>query len=335
MLSFEMAFSELCYLILSFYRSITVAFFQYLLSFLLNLYQLPLVSLADVLLGIYFRFCGLSPCTINLDDQTSMYFWTANQTLSNKPSLVMIHGYGGNSKWQFVRQVGTLSKSFNLHIPDLLFFGKSYTNRPDRTEIFQAKCVFQGLKRLGVDRFAIYGISYGGFVAYRMAEIYPKDVDKVVIVSCGIGSTDEQKEEHLKKIGRDAKKILVPESPQDLRLLVNLSVYNSDAFMWMPDYFYTKFINVMYKEHKKEKIELLEYLLSQKADPNLPLLTQETLIVWGQEDKVFPVYLAYQLQRHLGSKSNVEIIKDTGHAVNIDAPDSLNTLITSFVLGCS
>lgn len=282
----------------------TVAFFQYLLSFLLNLYQLPVVSLVDALLGLYLRFCGLSPCTVDLDDQTSMHFWAANQTLPKKPSLVLIHGYGGNSKWQFVRQVGSLSKTFNLLIPDLLFFGKSYTNRSDRTEIFQAKCVFQGLNRLGVDRFAIYGISYGGFVAYRMAEMYPKEVEKVVIVSCGIGSTDEQREEHLKKIGRDAQKILVPESPHDLRLLVNLSVYKSDAFMWIPDYVYAKFINVsifnltnisfifsiqcsvfraswlnfdmqvMYEEHKKEKIELLEYLLSQKADPNLPILTQ-------------------------------------------------------------
>lgn len=36
--------------------------------------------------------------------------------------------------------------------------------------------------------------------------------------------------------------------------------------------------------------------------------------------------------RHLGPKSKVEIIKDAGHAVNMDAPISLNALITSFVL---
>lgn len=29
---------------------------------------------------------------------------------------------------------------------------------------------------------------------------------------------------------------------------------------------------------------------------------KETLIVWGEEDKVFPVYLAYQLQRYLLSQ---------------------------------
>lgn len=39
--------------------------------------------------------------------------------------------------------------------------------------------------------------------------------------------------------------------------------------------------------------------------------------------------------RHLGPKSRVEIIKDTGHAANIESPDAVNALITSFVLGHS
>ncbi|CAB4262414.1 unnamed protein product [Prunus armeniaca] len=103
----------------------------------------------------------------------------------------MLHGYGGNSKWQFIHQVGSLSQSFNLYIPDLLFFGKSYANKPERTEVFQAKCVAEGLKRLGVERFAVYSISHGGYVAYWMAEMYPKLVEKVVVVSCGVGMTEE------------------------------------------------------------------------------------------------------------------------------------------------
>ncbi|KAH0993235.1 hypothetical protein GBA52_004718 [Prunus armeniaca] len=103
----------------------------------------------------------------------------------------MLHGYGGNSKWQFIHQVGSLSQSFNLYILDLLFFGKSYANKPERTEVFQAKCVAEGLKRLGVERFAVYSISHEGYVAYWMAEMYPKLVEKVVVVSCGVGMTEE------------------------------------------------------------------------------------------------------------------------------------------------
>ena len=39
--------------------------------------------------------------------------------------------------------------------------------------------------------------------------------------------------------------------------------------------------------------------------------------------------------RHLGPRSRVKIIKDIGHAANIESPDAVNDLITSFVLGRS
>lgn len=48
-----------------------------------------------------------------------------------------------------------------------------------------------------------------------------------------------------------------------------------------------------------------------------------------KKNKMFSLIIFY---RHLGPKSKVEIMKDTGHAVNMDAPIYLNALITSFVL---
>ena len=40
-------------------------------------------------------------------------------------------------------------------------------------------------------------------------------------------------------------------------------------------------------------------------------------------------------RRHFGPKTKLEIIKDTGHALNIDSPARLYELIESFSLGCS
>ncbi|KAJ6427363.1 hypothetical protein OIU84_022872 [Salix udensis] len=210
-----------------------------------------------------------------------MHFWTSNHRRFNKPNLVMIHGYGGDARWQFFYQVGSLSRNFNLYVPDLLFFGQSSSKRSGRTDAFQARCLAECLKRFGVDKFSVYSISYGGFVAYRMAEICPEEVEKVVIVSSG------------------------------------------------------EFINVMVNHQRKEKLELLEHLLAKKALISLPILTQETLLVWGDQDNVFPVNLAYQLQRHLGPRSRVKIIKEMGHAANLESPDAVNELIKSFVLGRS
>ncbi|CAH1422852.1 unnamed protein product [Lactuca virosa] len=292
--------------------------------------RLPMDA-AEALLSAYYSYCNLSPCTVDLDDcQTSMHIWAANHRRCNKPNLVLVHGYGGNSKWQFILQVAQLTRDFNVYIPDLVFFGKSYSTRTERTEEFQAKCVCDGMKKLGVDRFSVYGISYGGFVVYRMAEMEEKMVEKVVIVSSGIVYTEEQKSEYLEKIGRNVVEILVPEKPEEIRTLCRLSMYKSDVGKWFPDFFLRGFIAA--DGWRKERQELVENLLSRKPDPHLPVLTQETLIIWGEKDNIFPIQLAHQLHRHLGPKSKLKIIKDVGHAANVEVPNSLNEFITSFVL---
>ncbi|XP_038983078.1 guanine nucleotide-binding protein alpha-1 subunit isoform X2 [Phoenix dactylifera] len=53
----------------------------------------------------------------------------------------------------------------------------------------------------------------------------------------------------------------------------------------------------MYKDWRKERVELLKELLQKGVDVEpLPVLKQETLILWGDQDKVFPLPLAFHLQ---------------------------------------
>ncbi|KAI7998797.1 Uncharacterized protein Mb2734 [Camellia lanceoleosa] len=318
--------------LLSVYLSIKIATSQFIELGLSHMNRFPfIVTIVDAMISLYYRTCGLSPCTVDLDDHTTMHYWTANHRKFNKPVLVLIHGYGSTSTWQFICQVGQLSESFNLFIPDLLFFGKSYSKRSDRAVEFQAVCVGQGLKRLGVERFSVYALSYGGWVGYQMAHIYPEMVEKLVIVSSGIGFTEAQKREH--PIGRKWTDMLCPEKPDDMRFLAAMAIHKYTISKWIPDFFLREFLIVMFKNYKKERLELVEYLLAKKADSDLPILTQETLLISGDKDNIFPLCLGHQLQRHLGPKSKLKIIKDTGHAANVESPHLLNDLIKSFVLG--
>ncbi|KAD4585027.1 hypothetical protein E3N88_22628 [Mikania micrantha] len=197
-----------------------------------------------------------------------------------------------------------------------------------------AKCVCDGLKKMKVDKFSVYAISYGGFVGYRMAEVKEEMVEKLVIVSSGIVCKHDRKLEHVKKIGRSVVDLLVAKTPEDLRMLCRMSIHKCDIGRWIPDFFLWGFIAV--ECCRKEKEELVEELLTdQPEDVDLPVLTQETLLIWGEKDTVFPLDWAYQLQRHLGKKSRLEIIRNVGHAANFEAPYSLNRYITTFLLGSS
>ncbi|KAJ0929278.1 putative triacylglycerol lipase [Helianthus annuus] len=290
------------------------------------------VIFADALLSLYFRYCGLSKSVVDLDDnQTTMHIWTPTNRYCNKPNLVLIHGFGGNSKWQFLFQVRELSRDFNVYIPDLVFFGESYSLKPDRSVRFQANCVCNGMKKMKVDKFSVYAISYGGFVGYRMAEMHEDMVEKMVIVSSGIVCKYDRKLEHVEKIGRSVVDLLVAKTPEDLRMLCRISIHKYDVGRWIPDCFLWGFIHS--ECCRKEKEELVEELLREKHEVDVPVLAQETLLIWGENDTVFPLDWAYQLQRHLGGKTKLEIIRNVGHAVNFEAPYSLNRYITSFVLG--
>ncbi|KAG8380159.1 hypothetical protein BUALT_Bualt07G0164500 [Buddleja alternifolia] len=317
--------------LLAFYLSVAAAISHYLFP---KIQRFPIfVPIIDKILSLYFTFgCNLVQCTVDLDDQTTMHFWAPAHRRFDKPNLMMIHGYGGDPKWQFVYQVKELAESFNLYIPDLLFFGKSHTTCPNRSEAFQAECVGAGLKGLGVGRCSVYAISYGGYVGYRMAEMHPEMMEKVVIVSSGVGCTEDQKREQLKNVGCNALDLLLPDNPAGLRLLMETSVYKFIPFKYAPDFVLQEFIDAMCNNNRKGKQELVEHLLANKADFDVQTITQETLLIWGDKDKIFPLSFAHQLIRKLGPKAKLEVIPDSGHAVNIDAPGSLNALIKGFIL---
>ncbi|GAB4842634.1 hypothetical protein Ancab_012607 [Ancistrocladus abbreviatus] len=321
--------------LLSLYLSTILLMLRHFISSLPKLRYHPIfIPLADALLALYYHSCGLSPYSVDLDSNTTIHCWKSNHKRHNRPNLVLIHGCGANARWQFCLQVRYLSRMFNLYVPDLLFFGGSHTGSDDRSEKFQAKCLMEGLRKAGLggdEKCSLYAISYGGWVGYRMVEMYPEVVERVVILSSGVGSTVEQLWELVEKIGRRAEDLLVPEVAEDLKMLVKTAVYKYNP-EWIPNFFLKEFINVMDGGYKKERRELVQNLLARKASFDLPPLNQETLLIWGDQDNVFPLYLAYQLKRHLGPKARLEILKDTGHAANLDSPHDVNKLIKSFVL---
>ncbi|PKU66484.1 Membrane-associated 30 kDa protein, chloroplastic [Dendrobium catenatum] len=131
---------------------------------------LSLVALKEIHLSLLFRICGLSTRTLTIDvgggnTATSLHIWIPRCRRPQKHTFLLIHRFGGNSKWQFHRQIGPLSRSFDLYIPDLVYFGRSLSSSGERSVGFQSQCVSAAMRGLGVEKYSVAGISYGGFVA--------------------------------------------------------------------------------------------------------------------------------------------------------------------------
>ncbi|CAA2961608.1 epoxide hydrolase 4-like [Olea europaea subsp. europaea] len=295
---------------------------------------LSLVSLY----GSYLRRClataGLSSQTIDIDGDTSMHFWGPNRmnssTTNSKPSLILIQGFGPHGIWQWRSQIVFFSSEFDLYVPDLLFFGESYTRSSDRSEVFQAVCVTKLLEKLGIQKYSVVGTSYGGFVAYHMAARWPERVEKVVIASSGVNLQRKDNDELLKRAKVEKiEELMLPATAGQLRTLMSLSVFRRT---YMPDFLLNDFIDKWYTDNKKQKLELLKGLtLGLEDSVNISPLPQEVLVIWGERDKIFLLEKAHELKKLLGDKARLEVIKNTSHIPQLECAAKFNNIVKNFL----
>ncbi|RDX90589.1 Monoacylglycerol lipase ABHD6, partial [Mucuna pruriens] len=286
--------------------------------------------------GGYIRRCftraGLSSQTVEVDEETTVHFWGPRNKTAQKPSLVLIHGFGAEAIWQWRQQVQFLAPHFNVYVPDLIFFGGSTTRSTQRSEVFQAATVGKLLDKLEVERCHVAGTSYGGMVAYNLAKMLGQErVQKVVIASSGVNMTKSNNVALLQRAQVDnIVDLMLPATPQHLRKLMSLSIHRPPQIL--PDFFLRDFLHKLYAENRKEKMELLKGLTIGRDDTsNISPLQQEVLIVWGEQDRIFPVQLASELKEVISKKARLELIKEASHVPQMEKPGEFNNILLNFL----
>ncbi|XP_028119908.1 uncharacterized protein LOC114317404 [Camellia sinensis] len=220
-----------------------------------------------------FGKAGLKSVTTDLGDGTVMHFWIPKSHKPNKPTLLLIHGI--NAMWQWNPFISRFSSKFNVYVPGLLFFGDSYTTLPDRTEAFQARSIMRAMEAYGVARsMLVVGLSYGGFVGYSMAAQFPEAVERLVIGAAGVCMEEKDMEDGLFKVKSidDAATILLPQTPDKMRELVQLTFYKPPKIL--PSCVLTDFIRVMCTEYLEERKALIRALHQDRKLSDLPSITQ-------------------------------------------------------------
>ncbi|KAG8662702.1 hypothetical protein MANES_01G135800v8 [Manihot esculenta] len=249
-----------------------------------------LVAAQKPLLHGLMKMAGVKSHLVEIEPGTVMNFWVpvetikkqkpkkgekTNQTVTKptKPVVVLVHGFAaeGIVTWQF--QVGALTKKYSLYIPDLLFFGGSITDKTDRSPTFQAETLVKGLKQLGVEKCVVVGFSYGGMVAFKMAELYPELVEAMVVSGSILAMTDSISNSTLSSLGfKSSSELLLPSSVKGLKALLSVAVHKK---LWFPNRLHKDFLEVMFA-NRKERAELLEGLIISNKDHTIPTFPQAT-----------------------------------------------------------
>lgn len=191
------------------------------------------------------------------------------------------------------------------------------------------------LEKLGVEKYFVVGTSYGGFVAYQTARLWPEKVEKVVIASSGVNMRSSDNEELVRRSKLESIfDLLLPREALHMRALMGLAVFR--RLHLIPDFFLNHFIHKLYTENRSEKMELLKGLtIGQDQTVNISPLQQDVLLVWGDHDNIFPLDMANELKRLIGKNVKLEPIKNASHVPQIESTQQFNYIVNSFLCGSS
>ena len=251
--------------------------------------------------------------------------------------VILIHGFGG-SMWQWEHQQGPLSDRFRLLTPDLIGSGLSakpdIEYRPDQTLDY-----FLGfMDALQIRQAALVGNSMGAGLAIGMALTHPERVSRLVLID-GLPANVRER----------------LTSPSIQRAL------DTPAPTWLASLGNWLFGGLMIESILKEIVHdsaLLTPAVIERSNRNRqrpgvipPLMTvretlplweagfaqrieeihHPTLIMWGEEDRVFPLSVGEELQRTIKGSVLVRI-PNAGHIPQWERPDLANRAMIEFLL---
>mgnify|MGYP001114284555 FL=1 len=236
--------------------------------------------------------------------------------------LILIHGFLGSSKmWE--PQINFFKNHFRVITPDLPGFGKSNKAKSHNSIQSIANLLMDCLEEKKIDKFYLLGHSMGGMIVQEMAKKYGNKIVKLICYSTGprgempgrFESVDQSRE-NLKKKGLEitAKNI---------------------AKTWFVRKENAKYFDICIEAGKQTSTKAADDALIAFKNWNgvdtLKNIKNETLIVWGDQDKSYNLEQIKTLEKSI-KKSKLVIFKNCAHNVHLEQPDQFNNAIKNFLL---
>jgi len=283
-----------------------------------------LVRRSDAYLERRFETHGLSLYRAEIDGAVLEY-WLGG---SGAP-LVFLHGFGPPAHWQWPGQVVDFVDDYRIIVPNLLWFGDSIDRAPHFELDRQAEIIAALLEQLDARNATIVGISYGGFVAYRLAVLQPHRVGSLVLVGSPAGVYDRTDyEQMLAHHGvDDAVELFVPSDGDGVERLLRLAYWREPL---VPDALDAAAADVLYTNHRDEKAQLLRHLVANiEASQHQPVPQVPALVIWGEHDTVFPPALGRKLAGKL--HADFIVVPKARHGPNAEHVARFNRILRAWL----
>jgi pimeloyl-ACP methyl ester carboxylesterase len=232
-----------------------------------------------------------------------------------RPVMVLHHETGTLDRLPFY---DSLAAHYDVLVPH--HPGYSRSERPEwMRSARDIAVIYRGLlSDLKVGNAALVGLGFGGWIAAEMASMAPADLSRLVLVGA-MGIKPPQGDildlavtgyvDYARAGFHDQKafdRVYGAEPSVDQLEMWDICREMSFRIAWKP-YMYS---------------QTLPYLLGAVRVPSL--------VVWGDDDKIVPLSAGKTYAKALPN-AKLEIVKASGHCVDMEQPEALAKLVTNFI----
>ena len=264
----------------------------------------------------------------NINDDTIEY-WDSK---SDKPVLVLIHGFGATTEFQWFNQVEFLSKKYRLILPNLFHFGKSKPKTEKYQISHQVELIHDLIQSLKIERYTVCGLSYGGLVAIELVNLYEGEVEKLIVFDTPIKFMKEEDIENVCEVFNveSIVKLFVPDDEKGIKSLIWLA---SGVKSKLPNFLFRTYFKKLYSHNLEDKRRVMHSLIDSleiysKQEYQIDILI---LIIWGSEDLVVPKSRGKLLAKYLGENAEFKLIEGGAHLPNISHVKEFNKILSDFL----
>ena len=232
------------------------------------------------------------------------------------PLIVFLHGIGGNRN-HWLHQLAFFSRQgYRAAAWDARGYGESDDYEgPLRFGHFGTDLA-RTLDHLGEERAHLVGLSMGGRIGRNFALRYPERVASLTLANTSPGFDALTPEEVLRFV--DERRHRTPESTA--RLLGSRARAGAHEAL----------LASFHALRNESYLKTLEASVAQDRDAPLEKLAVPTLVITGDEDRVYPLELTQRMARRIPG-ARLVVLEACGHLSNLEQPERFNQVLLEFL----
>ena len=244
-----------------------------------------------------------------------------NEDVGNGIPLVLVHGFLGSSD-MWGPQINFFKDTFRVIAPALPGFGNSNTINSCNSIECMAKAILNLLEKKRIKKFNLLGHSMGGMIVQEMANIASEKILKLICYGTGPRGNIPGRFE------------TIDQSREKLKINGLKSTAHRIAKTWFIEGENAKYFYLCDEAGEQTSIEAADNgLIAMKnwdGIKNLQYIKNETLIIWGDQDKAYNFNQVETLRDNIPN-SDLNIIKGCSHNVHLEKPEEFNRVVEKFL----